>query len=147
MKILRGHEEWFLLDAGWVREGEDAWFEPQTVELRPGLQPRVLPFGHAVNSEKLHGLERGTHGAKAHDVLVHAEIEYLLRNGWEPADEEVHRRGSWREPEGRHRHRWTRPTHKALSSQKQWDRTTARVEAVIDKAFKIRAGALDKDRR
>jgi hypothetical protein len=123
MEILRIAEEKFLLAAEWERADAGLWLEPEPVV---DYVRRILEFGHAVNSEKLHGLERGTHDREALVALMREEVAYLLRNGWVPADEDVHRRGSWLEPAGRHCQRRTRPQHKALNSQKQWDRVTVR---------------------
>lgn len=127
MEKLRAAEEKFLLACAWTKKGDDAWEEP--VETEDHDELRTLTFGHAVNSEKLHGIQRETCSAEDLGALVHAETEYILSAGWGVADPEIHRNNAWEEPAGRHeRRRIYHGLRKAVNSQKQWDQLTLRLK-------------------
>jgi hypothetical protein len=118
---LREAEKVFLTACEWEEVAKDEWREPLLALPRVVHYPeplpgplRVLPFGHAVNSEKAHGVARGTCSAEALVALVRAEAQYLRESGWTERD------AGWAPPDDRNR-QWVR--HKqAVNSQKHTDR-------------------------
>lgn len=122
---LRKAEEWFLLESGWTKLGEDAWREPEADE------PRVLEFGHAINSELKRGRERGSSPAPMRYALFRAQAQYLTESGWrhDPRGHLIEEQEAdphpWLAPnDGRNR---TRASQKqAVNSQKQMDRIGAK---------------------
>jgi hypothetical protein len=102
-------EEVFLTACGWEKADADAWREPPG----GGWDLRVLAQGHAVNSEKVHGVARGTCTAEVLASLRHAEVQYLLESGWTERD------GRWVPPDSRNRQRARH--RQAVNSQKQTD--------------------------
>jgi hypothetical protein len=123
-KLQRAEEE-FLRACGWTKMGEDAWAEPELAwteeEVESLRLPRVLPFGHALNSELAHGRERGTHTSKDRTPLYAAWETYLEESGWTASANES---GAilWTAPKDGRRRSQANFT-KAVNSQKAHDRS------------------------
>lgn len=125
-------EEAFLVACGWTKVGDDAWEEPEEALDHFAIEEvRALHFGHAINSELLHGPERGTCKKVDRDALYAAWEAYLVASGWTRErtttwDESV----AWVAPDKGTSAGYRRPRAmftKAVNSQKARDRTTARV--------------------
>lgn len=118
-------ENLWLQRVGWAPKGPDAWEEPpQVPEPR-----RVLVQGHAINSELLHGLGRGTLTAALCSELMQHRARYLVAKGWCALGDAE---GSWLEPgvagnEWRSR-RGAYRFDRAVNRQKQLDRMALDLE-------------------